>query len=632
MKLLKKLIIPMLLLILATGCNDKARYPYNNGATPESSNSSQISVPTGSEPNDIAPTQAPAHIVYMAPDYLIYDDNNEIIKFTYLKDKVIGYNNSNEEVIRLEFDKNNNTYKKTEYYKTNSHFPFGVITYYNDLGKISSYNQYKAGLGIIEKYEYNDDGAVISVETVYDYADISVFDYSYSGNIKKQTATYKNGSKSEFFYDNGLIIKEKYYDNMLRNGKLAYEISFVYDDFGNIINTNKNYINENGYSVIKTLSEYYDINGNMTNSILTENNTSVNSYYYYDEKSNDIFDINIIKNSYGEKYVIDDMSIGGMVDFIKGPYANVNFKINSENDGYYITINDYVDNNQIKHFLGVKRTIETKGNSYTQTFYDTDGNVLYKYFINYDNRGEKSQDIICNYSNNEENFYIGYKCDYNEKGQVIKIKEYNKEYTTVYDYDIKGKVTQISNLKDNILQNSITFLYHENGNIYNASLFGNSSQIQFVFDQDGNLKNTIIDKNNISYLFNSNHLLVNKNFMDNEGIKHTFLVDYINDKLINKCTEYINENEIVCTIDYLYDSKNNKTGWLMNDAGGNLIFKYNENTLLQSEAEYDNNGMLLSLSTYDGNCRNLKVVFKSVGKEIYDIYQKCNIFDLIPKY
>ena len=51
---------------------------------------------------------------------------------------------------------------------------------------------------------------------------------------------------------------------------------------------------------------------------------------------------------------------------------------------------------------------------------------------------------------------------------------------------------------------------------------------------------------------------------------------------------------------------------------------------LPGSAEYDENGNLTGLTSYDANGKSFRGVFRTASKDEYELYAKCNIADLIP--
>lgn len=613
-------------MIIICGCD-------NNSAP-----STATTAPTGPEsftterPADSTATpkpQNPAQEIYMVPEYIKYDEGDGIVKYVYKKDRVIGYNENNEEVVILEFNSNGNIKKKTEYYNTNSSYISGAVYEYSDTGLLETVTKYFAGLGFSKCYSYNEAGMEIFVETKNSNADISVFDYSYSGEPRKQTATYKNGSKTVYTYNyDGQISREKYYDSMLRNGNLAYEVEYLYNDYGKISSTVKKYYNSTGSYVTKTVTEKYDNEGNLTVSECNENNVKSKKYYFYDDKANEVMDVSVAQNYYVKKYNLNGVEFGGIVDFESKPGVDFNFSVVFENGGYYLYLKDTL-NSSMPYFLGVKKNVSSEGGINTESFYNSDGKIVNKYILAYDKAGRVVTEKFFSVKDNTEVCISGYDVTYDNRGNIINVKDYCEDFHTTYSFDNKGKISSILCFENNIVKDSIVLLY-ENEMLYSLISKTESSEIIMTFDEKGSITSTNVKNNMSEYVYDSNNVLSKKIFVDDNSVIHTVLYSYQNGFKMNYI-EYINDNEILHTVDFTYTDKMVNNGWELKDATGTQVFKYNENTLIQSEAEYDSNGMLLSLTTYDANCSKVKAVFKVTDKETYDIYQKCNIFDLIPK-
>ena len=87
-------------------------------------------------------------------------------------------------------------------------------------------------------------------------------------------------------------------DFLLRKGKLAYDVTFEYDEYNHIVSTVKNYYDETGYNLIKTITENFDITGNVIYSCTKEGNNVTDNYYFYDDKLNLVFNTSCYKNGY----------------------------------------------------------------------------------------------------------------------------------------------------------------------------------------------------------------------------------------------------------------------------------------------------------------------------------------------
>ena len=587
--------------------------------------------PTGNLPSD-ATAQPTVSTVYMVPDYIEYADNDKIIKYSYFKDKVIGYDNDGKEAIIIEFYPNGNIKSKTEYFPTQSESLYGETYIYNDSGMLVSANKFKAGLGMLDVYKYNDAGMVVSVESQYSNAEISIFDYRYNGTPKKQVATYKNGSKSEYLYnDKGLIYKEKYFDNMMRKGKLAYDVTFEYDEYNHIVSTVKNYYDETGYNLIKTITENFDITGNVIYSCTKEGNNVTDNYYFYDDKLNLVFNTSCYKNGYIKEYSFGDITFGGRIDIDNGAKVNINYSINYENDGYYLKINDYSHIYKDKIFLGVKKSNEYV-NSINYIYYlDADGNINYKYYTEYNYSGKKISEAMVSMRNNSESYLFSYTYDYNNKGKIVKITEKDKNKANIYSYNDSGKIISVSKFDNNKCLYTINYEYSQKGNIMKLYVKNADKEIFAVlYDENGEVSEKQIFDNDYLYVYDKNNIIVKKILLNSQSELYMYSFAYNVAGVLSKTSEKNIMDNILRYTEYTYDDFFNRTGWILKDISGNEILKYDKNTLLSGETEYDANGILYSLSTYDAQSNKVKVIYKSVTKDVFDIYQKCNIFDLIP--
>ena len=102
---------------------------------------------------------------------------------------------------------------------------------------------------------------------------------------------------------------------------------------------------------------------------------------------------------------------------------------------------------------------------------------------------------------------------------------------------------------------------------------------------------------------------------------------------------------VVQRIEYYYNSFGVRAGWTKYDSENKSIFTYKrkytvQNDMLdilgadspiQGESQYDSNGNLISLTTYDSLGNTIKGVFSEATEAVYRIYQKCSIADMIPE-
>ena len=151
-----------------------------------------------------------------------------------------------------------------------------------------------------------------------------------------------------------------------------------------------------------------------------------------------------------------------------------------------------------------------------------------------------------------------------------------------------------------------------------------------LYDENGEVSEKQIFDNDYLYVYDKNNIIVKKILLNSQSELYMYSFEYNVAGVLSKTSEKNIMDNILRYTEYTYDDFFNRTGWVLKDISGNEILKYDKNTLLSGETEYDANGILYSLSTYDAQSNKVKVIYKSVTKDVFDIYQKCNIFDLIP--
>lgn len=466
-------------------------------------------LPDGSVNATAAATAAPVHIQYTVLNELIYE-NGRKLRYEYNDNRVTVLNESGHEVLVLEFYENGKLRSKKEYVIISGKSELGYIYEYAETGDITNIYKFGRGPAVNYNYIYDENGALKSAELSYGADGISDFEYDYSGSIKKQTAKYRNGSRSVFLYDSGRIVSEKYYDAMLHNGNLTYEINYIYNDDGFITEMHQSYYDLYGRKIIKNYGEYYNEAGNVCR-IVKDNLKGVteNFYYEYDEFNNLFFSVTAVKGEEG---------------------------VNKDTLRYKLILGDSI----LEGYISEKILSDAM----------------------------KDNEIKINF---DEAAYAFFK--YDEKGTLVEKKYKYNGFLLSFDKNMR----LISKLE-----------YDEND--------------QLIEEKRINY-NSFSQKQNIYVLYPDGH------------------------------TKYV--------LEYFYDERFNQKGWMKLDSEGKVLFKYtnrymnasvgSDTSVLQSSAEYDANGIMQSFSTYDINGNAVKGIFSSATRDKYNIFMKCNIFDLIPE-
>lgn len=566
-------------------------------------------------------TQTPNYdtTTYKVPDALVYEDNSKNIKYTFSKDSAVGLNTNGEEVISIRFHSNGKIKSKTEYFITNSTSPWGITYDYYDSGLLSSVIKFKAGLSVIE-----------SATTKYVYEDISIFDFRYNGTPKKQVATFNNGSKAEFYYNtDGLVYKEIYFDSMLRKGRIAYDISYEYDEYKKISSMVKNYYDETGYRIIKTVIEKYDINGNVIYQSIKENDTVTDNEFYYDDKFGLVLCASCYDNGYIKEYSFNGVSFGGKVDLDGTAKVDLNYFINYEDGKYYFICKDYPHIYGQKLLLGVKKSYKNEDGKYYEYYYDNDGNVTYKYQLEYNSLGKKSHESLSNQINGNTSYVFSYTYNY-INSKIDSIIEIINDNTCVYKYESSGQISSVTRIDSAELSYTLQFEYSDNRSIKSIYIARNQEKIISIdYNNSNNETERKIIKDNYIYIF-SGHFLINKTALNTDIEPYYVEFEYNNAGALIKTIEKNVMKNIIQYIDFYYDSSLDRTSWSLKNQLGNEIIKFEKDSLISGDAMYDENGMLSAFSAYDLLGNKAVLTFKNVSKEVFDSYQKCNIYDLIP--
>ncbi len=439
------------------------------------------------------------------------------------------------------------------------------------------------------RYEYDEYGNITQVKDIKE-SDV----FNYDKNNELISATNPRGKNYKVEYDNNIT------DRVIRAiSSTGISNKVVYDDFGNPIQTkiSKDYSEE-------ITTGYYKIRQKGTNKYLKiqDNNLTLK----YDYCSNTTFKVEKIDDSYkisdaviANKYLVELNN-----KIILDTLGNCLFKIEqNQNASYHIYILDDKDNK--KYLKWVDNTFE-----FVSDYSDIEENYLYEFYFEdasrlfiqqeamYSSDGrfvESVKDSLLNeikYTRNKTKGLVEKKTNakgietsylYNDKNQITKIKQGNKEIQ--YNYNSQNQLSEIiqgnktykftydeflhkNNIKINN-RNLITYTYEENNGNLLSSTYGNNSVINFQYDEFDRVKKVKKDNNEYEYLYNNNGDIHRLSENDGESF---FLYD--EDKRLKKYTDtryytitYEDEENNIVTdrknnnfnIEYYYDNDNNIT-------------------------------------------------------------------------
>ena len=236
--------------------------------------------------------------IYNENGYLIAEENNKRDSILYQRNNYF-YNDSNQLIAWERYNSDSSLDLHYIFYNFNKHGQqtealqvLGKDSYttkwkniYDKKGNLIEYLEYNSdnSIRINKTYKFNRKGQVISWRNYNKESQLSFRGkkrYDFRGNLKKSkwfdSGKHVYGSVSYKFNKNGNLIK-----NFVRyKGKLRYTFRYVYDNFGNLIQSNK-YGIETKTSDIFVFEFTYDSAGNWIKKTESRNNRI---YYIIERK------------------------------------------------------------------------------------------------------------------------------------------------------------------------------------------------------------------------------------------------------------------------------------------------------------------------------------------------------------
>ena len=563
-----------------------------------------------------------------------YDSNGRIIKSL---DKTISYNSDNR-VSRIDYDSGdylvynyddenktysvtnaigqtattvyNDAFLPTQYTDENG----DTTTYtYNDDFKLTS----ESSDGITTTYSYNNNGDLVSSSSdgevttnsydsnnrlirTYDGESYTYYDYNTNNDVTV-VATLKEDYNGDIpqSYDSSLTCFDNIeysYDN---NGRIStvydhkndeYE-SYQYDTYGNQTNAVKKKISDN--STISTTVNTYDAVGNLLTSV-TNNNDSTE--YVYDEAGRVLRQNNngkVTRTFYDE--------LGRVVREIEPEVYDSQFDGLPESNTYTDTAHnhtyEYNNNNQLTSEI----------NRFGVT-------TLYTYHTN---------GVL------ESKGFLGYGCDYNNKGQITRITTDDTGNYCRFYYDDNDRLIKKKYPRQAGGYCHINYYYDSNNNViaqkFKDGTAAEVTQFEYTYDENNNLLTKKDYTNNQFTQYDNNGNVTVYNIVEENGQSvNQFAYSYNHteksvDELTNEVTPerdsytYANNKTLNVTYsddDALYSLNNNDSFTLSSNENenGDTITEYTspyESDILKYTYQYDNNGNVTnnSINQYDNKNR-----------------------------
>ena len=532
-----------------------------------------------------------------------YDKNNELIKMTDTKGKIIYYEYDNvitDRVLRgisetgisneIEYDLYNNPIitriinrgimlkPKNGEYIIRLKGTTKIIRLINNAISISndyhSHDKWKIEKVIIDSTDYykishsfiNDKYLTVSNDTVIltGYQnDNSLFELT-----KQDNGSYLIKSKLTSKYikieNNNFILSDLVEDDH------NFQFYFESNDNPIFIENNAEYTNDGRFIkkiVDANLNEIkYDID--LTNNLIKSVTNSKNQTMDY---------------NYNEKK---------QIEFIKTKDKNINYMYNTNNTLSKIIQNDRIYNFEYDNFLNIKKikigdnitlienTYGENNDNLKQIKYGNNQIINYKY-----DEFDRLKQLI---KNNDTYNYI-----YNNNGDLAKIISNND--IAKYTYDLSKRL-----YKYNFNKFKIKYIYDDNNNVIEKKyeLGDNVYEVSNKLNDNDILTSLSVDSNNFNYEYDDLGRLLNKN---------------INGKNKTNYKYKTNGKRTTTIIDSI--SNNNDTYKYEYDELGNIIKIYH-NEVLENEYNYDDYNELIREDNYLLN-KTIKYFYNELGNIIY---------------
>lgn len=665
----------VLYLILSSGNADDV-YLYTSASptalqsseiSTETPNSSLISSPTPTAITEIS-TEVPEDpadttSLPVLPQYLVLSSVNysdgRTLSYRYTDRFIIASDENKNIVLILQFDDEGNLIKRTEYRDTVSDLDYGITSWdFNENGKLSLFYRSGPAIAANVQYQYDNGGALLNTEIAYGPSEISTYEYDREGNITGQTAQMKDGTHIEYSYKGGVITEEKYYGNSKESTKLTYKTRYEYSETGNILCALREFYAENGRSVTGRRTWEYDAYGNIVTSMTENKNGQTKKVQYaYDDKNSLLLSASEISNNSCTEWTVSFSGSDEEASYCILKYDSdkqyVPYKYYRDNGHHILRL--YISNGHdtdIDLGTGYEDSYDEKGRLVLRTYLDEYGKSTSHRIYEYDDNGRLSREGHWEYDGGAEWYYYDLHYAYNERNKIIRVTDNGGSSSVVYTYNDEGILTQYEYSSRYTSQYTISFTYHENGVLSGRYIaFSDGSSVRFEYDEKGNsLGNSYIESTGKSALFDANGRIIreikysgsesssaivsSKDFMYDDAGRITQVLDYQGDR-----------QTLTQRTEYAYNSFGLRASWTLYDSEDNAVFSYRRKytprdeasdavgtgTPIQGETEYDMNGNLISLTTYDSFGNTITGVFSEQTEAIYRIYQKCSIADLIPE-
>lgn len=566
-------------------------------------------------------------------------DKDSLLEYEYDENTVTLRNQEGNSVLKLELRENGTLLRRTEYYTVygGRFADRSRVLEFDEDGRLSTL--YSSGIGPEEKviYRYQEDGTLAETETVFGRSGISTYEYDEAGRLLRHTEKYSNGTSCEYEYGgDGRVSAENYYD---ASGVLSYAAVYEYDGAPAVAIT-VTYYDENGAPTGVTRAEEYNADGRLIRETYRSEKEQIltQTVYRYDAVGDLVVQERTEEREGLLTYKINNEKIYEIA-FASAQAPGPGSRYHQNEAGEYL-LDDFPMGNTYDD------EYDEQGRLIQRTYYFDNGTYRRRhyYICEYDEQDRKIREAGYDaVGGGDDGYAYDYRYEYDAAGALVHITN-NPDYSqsdSEYWFDPAGRLIRLQYGSAELLCE-----YDEDGTLAGKRLryryTDREDFIHYEYAPGGALLRVTARNGNTEWVYDAEGRLNRETEFDDDGMvceKLEILYDETNRR--RESLQYAGEgNETPIRTVYEYNAGGQLIGWTKFDPAGNAVFRYRERyrpetagsgeAALQGSAEYDENGNLAELASYDANGKPFRGVFETASKDEYELYAKCNIADLLP--
>ena len=573
----------------------------------------------------------------MDPSDSVYDKDS-LLEYEYDENTVTLRDQKGNSVLKLELGENGTLLRRTEYYTAYGGRFAGRsrVLEFDEDGRLSTL--YFSGIGPEEKVvdRYQEDGRLAETETVFGRSGISTYEYDEAGRLLRHTEKYSNGTSCEYEYGgDGRVSAENYYD---ASGVLSYAAAYEYSGAPAVTIT-VTYYDENGAPTGVTRAEEYDADGKLIRETYRSEKEQIltQTVYRYDAVGDLVVQERTEEREGLLTYKINNEKIYEIA-FASAQAPGPSSRYRQNEAGEY-SLDDFPMGNTYDD------EYDEQGRLLQRTYYFDNGTYRRRhyYICEYDEQDRKIREAGYDaVGGGDDGYAYDYRYEYDAAGALVHITN-NPDYSqsdSEYWFDPAGRLIRLQYGSAELL-----YEYDADGTLAGKKLQYTDREdfAHYEYAPDGLLLRVTIREGDRTCIYGADGRLERETEFDDDGTvseRLEFLYDADHRK--RESLHYAGEeDETPIRTVYEYDSSGELTGWTKFDSAGNAVFRYQDRyqpemagsgeAALQGSAEYDENGNLTELASYDANGKPFWGVFETALQDEYELYAKCNIADLLPR-